>query len=67
MNRIESMSLLWSTKRCSHNYYATHSFFNGLDQFHYSDIWPNAMEWANDWGHVETTNGNLIDWSNDIV
>jgi hypothetical protein len=37
-----------TTRRRGPSHYAIHSFFSGLNQFHYNDIWPNIMEWAND-------------------
>jgi hypothetical protein len=53
--------------KCGPNYYAIHSFFSGLDQFHYSDIWPNTMEWASDLGHMAMISGTLMDWSSDTI
>ncbi len=57
----------FTTRICGPSHYTIHSFFSGLHQFHYSDIWPNIVEWANDHGHVAMTNGTLVDWSSDII
>lgn len=43
------------TKRCGPGHYAVHSFFSGLDQFHYNDILPSLMELASEQGHMITT------------
>jgi hypothetical protein len=53
--------------RCGPSQYTIHSFFSGLDQFHYSDIWLNTVEWASDQGHVAMISGTLVDWSNDLA
>jgi hypothetical protein len=54
-------------RKCDPNHYVIQSFFNGLHQFHYNDIWPNVMEWASDQSHMAMTNGTLVDWSNDTI
>jgi hypothetical protein len=56
-----------TTRRCGPDHYAFHSFFNGFNQFHYSDIWLNVVEWVNDQSHMAMTNGTLVDWSNDTI
>jgi hypothetical protein len=54
-------------RRCGPNHYTIHSFFNGLDQFHYSDIWPNVVKWASDQSRITMTSGTLVHWSSDII
>jgi hypothetical protein len=49
------------TRRCGISHYAMHSFFSGLNQFHYNDIWPKGMEWVSDRGHLAMTVGTLVD------
>jgi len=53
--------IIFTIKRCGPNHYTTHTFFSGLDQFHYIDIW------ASDWGHVATIGGTLMDWFSDTI
>jgi hypothetical protein len=57
----------FTTRRCGPSHYVIHSFFSGLDQFHYSDIWPNVMVWTSDRGCMATIGGTLMDWSSDTI
>jgi hypothetical protein len=45
---IKRMASYDTTRRCNPNHYTFHSFYNELDQFHYSDISPNLVELDNE-------------------
>jgi hypothetical protein len=52
---------MWSQSLCNPQ------FFNGLDQFHCNDIWPNVVEWISDQGCVAMTYGTLVDLFNESI
>jgi len=64
-HNITKKVVICITRRCGPNHYAFHSFFSGLDQFHYNDIimtsHPNLMGLASEQGHVVMTSGILMD------
>jgi hypothetical protein len=50
-----------TTRNHGPSHCAFHSFSNGLDQFHYSDILSNLVELASEQVCVAMTNGILVD------